>query len=620
MAARSLPVVLLLLSLRAGEAFAGCKLGKVAELAVTMTGLRPLVHASINGSDALFLADSGAFYSTLTPAAAKQFKLRLSPAPYWFGVSGVGGEAQAWITTVRTFTIFGLPVPDVEFLVAGNEVGGGAAGILGQNVFRGFGDIEYDLADGVIRLFRARDCGSTPLAYWSPQAYSVIDIERASTTSPHTVGAAFVNGARIRVLFDTGASTSLLSLEAAKRAGVTPDSPGVVAAGEGAGIGPRPVKNWIAPIASFRIGDEEVHNTRLRMGETVMHDVDMLLGADFFLSHRIFVANSQQKLYFTYNGGPVFNLTTTATASPADAGAAAAKSAPLAPAPESPSPDAAVPPAVSAGGPAPESPAPTAAGEPTDAAGFARRGAAWASRRDFARAIADLSRACELAPTEAAYFYQRGMAYWHNRQGELALADFNQAVKLNPGDLLALVARATMYAQRQDAAAATADLNAADRVAAKEGDVRLQMADLYLRIDQLPAAIAQYTLWIDSHGRDDVNRPHALNLRCWSRALSGQQLDAALADCDAAVKARPDMAAYLDSRGLVRLRRGEYDRAIADYDHAIALAPENAWSYYGRGVARIRKGLTGEGQSDIATATALEPDIAERAGRHGITP
>ena len=36
----------------------------------------------------------------------------------------------------------------------------------------------------------------------------------------------------------------------------------------------------------------------------------MLIGADFFLSHRIYVASSQKKLYFTYNGGPVFNLET----------------------------------------------------------------------------------------------------------------------------------------------------------------------------------------------------------------------------------------------------------------------------------------------------------------------
>jgi hypothetical protein len=65
------------------------------------------------------------------------------------------------------------------------------------------------------------------------------------------------------------------------------------------------VQTWIAPFASFRIGDEEIRNTHLRIGDTGLRDVDMLIGADFFLSHRIYVASSQHKLYFTYNGGPV---------------------------------------------------------------------------------------------------------------------------------------------------------------------------------------------------------------------------------------------------------------------------------------------------------------------------
>jgi hypothetical protein len=45
-------------------------------------------------------------------------------------------------------------------------------------------------------------------------------------------------------------------------------------------------------------------------------DFDMLLGADFFLSHHILISNSQHKLYFTYNGGPVFDLTMGAAAPP----------------------------------------------------------------------------------------------------------------------------------------------------------------------------------------------------------------------------------------------------------------------------------------------------------------
>jgi hypothetical protein len=32
----------------------------------------------------------------------------------------------------------------------------------------------------------------------------------------------------------------------------------------------------------------------------------MLLGTDFLRAHRLLVAHSQRKLYFTYVGGPVF--------------------------------------------------------------------------------------------------------------------------------------------------------------------------------------------------------------------------------------------------------------------------------------------------------------------------
>ena len=120
----------------------------------------------------------------------------------------------------------------------------------------------------------------------------------------------------------------MLTLDAAKRAGVTPESAGVVAAGTAyGGWGTRLVKTWIAPFPSFRIGEEEIRNTHLRIGALNLGDTDMLVGADFFLSHRVYVANSQAKLYFTYNGGPVFDLSTVrepAESAGAEAGAGAA--------------------------------------------------------------------------------------------------------------------------------------------------------------------------------------------------------------------------------------------------------------------------------------------------------
>jgi tetratricopeptide (TPR) repeat protein len=585
-------LVILALATPAGPPLraAVCHLGRLAELPVTMSGMRPMVHASINGIDAQFIADSGAFFSSLTPAAAAAFKLHLQHAAPGFAAEGIGGLAQVWMTRAN-FTLFGHTFPNVPFMVLGNDLGGDAVGLIGQNVFL-IGDVEYDLANGAIRLMRPRDCKDAVLAYWAkenPQSISVIDIRSASPEAPHTRGDAYLNGNKIRAIFDTGAGASLLALDAAKRAGVTPDSVGVVPGGETAGIGSRTTKTWIAPFQSFRIGDEEIRNTKLRIGELGMPYTDMLIGADFFLSHRVYVASSQNKLYFTYNGGPVFNL------------AAAHR-------PESP-------PAAAAGPPV------DTGDQPTDAAGFARRGTAFAARRDFTPAIADLNRACELAPTEASYFYQRALALLGNRQPDLALADLDTAIKLKPDDVPSLLARATLRAGRRDPlAAVTADVDAADRAAPKEAAEHVTMGELYEYAGQHAAAVAQYGKWIDAHSRDDVNMSQAMNLRCWARAQWGQELDEALADCNTALKLKPNTAAYFDSRGLVYLRRGNYDKAIADYDAALRLHPKLAWSLYGRGLARLHKGDSTAGQADIAAASALRPGIAAEAAKQGISP
>src|SRR5215471_9667563 len=132
------------------------------------------------------------------------------------------------------------------------------------------GDVEYDLSHGAIRLFRTQGCDNkSVMVYWATegQAYSVVDIARATSASPHTTGIAFLNGAKLKVMFDTGADASLLSIRSAARAGVTPDSPGVVKAGLSGGLGQRGVDTWVGTFDSFKIGDEEVQHTKLRFGD-----------------------------------------------------------------------------------------------------------------------------------------------------------------------------------------------------------------------------------------------------------------------------------------------------------------------------------------------------------------
>ncbi|MHB8721036.1 MAG: aspartyl protease family protein [Steroidobacteraceae bacterium] len=555
------------------------------ELPITMSGMRPTFTAKINGADARFALDSGAFYSIISSATAAQFQLRPRPGPYGLKVKGVGGSTDTSLATVKVFTLAGIPLHDVEFLVGGSEIGGDSIGLMGQNLLEKW-DVEYDLARGVVRLFKAEDCKHTMLAYWTTpgQDLSMMDISHTTPLRPHTTGTAAINGAKITVLFDTGAWNSVLSTKAAARAGVKPDTAGVVEAGYSSGIGRSKVKTYIAPFSSFKIGDgEEIKNARLRIADIDIDEGDMLLGADFFLSHHVYVANSQHRLYLTYNGGPVFNLSRTV---PADADAH-----------------------------------PT--GEPADADAYARRGAAFLGRGDFEHAIADFTRASELNPNEAEYFYQRGMAYWQNKQPIPALSDFDRALELNSNYLAARMSRAQLRLAHKDLADAVADLDAADRVAATQDDARFTLARLYQRADLPARAVAQLDLWIANHP-DDSKMIDALHGRCRLRAAQGEELAKALTDCNAAYrlsdKSNPLTAAILESRGLVRLRLGDNDKAIADYDESLKLAPKNAQSLYGRGVAKIRKQKAADGEADIARATALSSTVADEFKRRGISP
>lgn len=576
---------------------------------VTMNGLRPTLTAQINGVNALFTLDSGAWWSHISPAAAEQYQLH-PDATRLQGLYevGVNGRADVKVATVATFTIFNVPIHKVDFLVGGSDPGAGTVGLLGQNILR-FADVEYDLAQGAVHFLKTQDCKKADLAYWVKpgEMYSRMDIQTATALEPHTVGSAYLNGTRIRVVFDTGAPASIVGLRAAEKAGIRPDSPGVEQVEDMAGIGRRWVKTWIATFPSLKIGDEEIHNARLHFAD--IGEFDMLLGADFFLSHHVYVGSSQSKLYFTYNGGPVFNF----AAASARAKAAAAISQPS----DSGADPATANPVATETKATNSAPAPDPTLNPADAPALARRAAAYAARRDFEHALQDYNRACELAPTAAPYFYQRGLTQFSLGRSEAGAADIQTAINLDPDFIDALLVRADINLKKHATADAVKDLDAVDRLATKEAAIRYRLAGLYTDADRPQAAIDQLTLWI-AHHPNDAGLPMALNERCWSRAVLNEALDQALDDCNRALRLLPKSAQILDSRGYVHLRRKEFDKAISDYDAALQISPRLAWSLYCRGVAKAHSGRAQEGAQDMSAAVAADAHVVERAKLYGI--
>lgn len=473
--------------------------------------------------------------------------------------------------------------------------------------------MEYDLANGIVRFFKPIGCERRPLAYWAVSTpYTAIDLQPIDAIDPHLRATAMINGKRISVIFDTGASRSFLSLQAAARAGITPDSAGVTFLGRSGGLGPMSNKVWSAPVDTFELGGEKVQHARLliseldpahQVGEVGDEMPDMLLGEDFFLSHRIYVAYSQRKLYFTYNGGPLFNLNLPQVASGA------------------PKPPAS---------PGATSQASTATGEqpygdtPTDADGFRRRGLAYASMREFDRALADLTRACDLAPQDAETHYDRGMVYSRDGQFKPALQDFSAAIALQPDDIDARLARVDLLQSHPDTDPTAApeiksDLDAVAQLASPAAEVRLELGHLYGVAGDYPAAIAQIDQWLSHHSLPN-DRATGLNGRCWWRAAGNRDLQEALQDCNHALDLDFEDAGIRDSRGLVYLRLERWDDAIQDYDTALRTSPSMATSLYGRGIAELRLGEQAQGQADLAAAEKVDKGVAKRFTDMGFPP
>ena len=304
----------------AAAAASDCKMIQVADWPVRTGRGVPLVEGTVNGQKIGVLLDTGA-ESMILRSAADRLGLTRRQAR-GARVFGIGGETYVEVTVIDEFKVGEITRKNLRLPVAGErDFGNRIDAIVGEDFFEQL-DVEFDLPHNAVRLFQPKDCEGVMLAYWATQGASEIEMEPFYDAGPRIVLTVQINGQPMRALLDSGSSISVLDKSTAERLGITPDSPGVVAAGKGGGLGGKSVDFWIAPLQSFTIGGETIRDTVIRFadlwkdatrtptGSRLPQKVGLtsalLLGADFLRAHRVLVAHSQRKLYFTYEGGPVF--------------------------------------------------------------------------------------------------------------------------------------------------------------------------------------------------------------------------------------------------------------------------------------------------------------------------
>jgi predicted aspartyl protease len=308
----------------APAAVAACKIRQVGEIPVRVDGNRVLIDAQINGKDAKVMVDTGAAMTFLWQDAAARLGLALESTS-GTRLFGVGGEARLLGTMVQLFQMGSFSGKQMHLAVVGTREGERRPAsdmVLGDDFFSHF-STEFDLAHGVIRLLLTDGCKTEQLPYWA-SAYSLAELERLNPAHPRIQTNVLVNGKRVTAILDSGAHTSIITRQTAESIGAGPGQAGTTAAAAVSGIAARPIESWIGTFATLAIGDESMRNVQLQIADLFSADTteelgsrihrpledspSMLVGCDFFLSHRILVLAKDHTLLFTYNGGPVFQL------------------------------------------------------------------------------------------------------------------------------------------------------------------------------------------------------------------------------------------------------------------------------------------------------------------------
>jgi tetratricopeptide (TPR) repeat protein len=229
--------------------------------------------------------------------------------------------------------------------------------------------------------------------------------------------------------------------------------------------------------------------------------------------------------------------------------------------------------------------------EPRNADEWHRRGLERLRRGDRPGAVADLSRAVELAPGLLEAYQARADAYRQTGQHALAVADYGLVLAAEPDAIDCYVGRARCLLKLGEEDAALADLTRALERAPRDATAYLERGDLHCARGDDERGVADLTKAIELGGP-----PRARLRRGIALSRLGRH-DEAIADQDAVLAATtsPEERCHaLIERGEAHAGKKLHDRAIADFDAALAIEVKipalpihalmnRAWAYHDSG-------------------------------------
>ena len=280
---------------------AACEVERLAAVPIQPAGALMLVPVAVNEGTGLFILDTGAALTIITPNAVQRLGVGLDE---WTATTmrGVGGVERRRNAVPRTLSLGGVPLhrrslaADGTLRVAAlpDRAGGRMIdGLLGRDFLSAF-DLDLDPAGGTLTLWHVHECTGDFLP-WTGKYVAL----PASTTFDEAFQVTVeLDGVRLRGLLDTGASRSLIAAPGMARLGLGLARLAGDPARTIAGLGPHTVTVWDHRFAAMTVGPVRSANLILAVSPIEVHPVsDLLLGADWMAGRRVWLSHATHQVF-----------------------------------------------------------------------------------------------------------------------------------------------------------------------------------------------------------------------------------------------------------------------------------------------------------------------------------
>lgn len=224
------------------------------------------------------------------------------------------------------------------------------------------------------------------------------------------------------------------------------------------------------------------------------------------------------------------------------------------------------------------------------------RAGAYRVKGDVDRSIAEYTAAIRLKPDYAAAIFNRGGAYLVRGEYDSAITDFNEVLRLQPNFGSAFFQRATANQKRGDLEGAIADYSEGLKIQPEIPEGYLQRGAVYLQKDQFYPALDDFIEAVNRKRSFAKVLVAAVGERARANILGGKSTGVVVA---------PGGAQGLVAIGAVKFVQGRFKETIAQCDAAIQLRPDIADAFLLRGASLIGEGDIERGITDLKQASSL---------------